>query len=193
MSSIKIIKELQQINMLEDKELLTVLPGMMPKLNKRNYNQFKAICKKFHITDSDFFMNVYVNSEEDIQYQLWKDGYVSSCPAEMLLKDILSEEEEISKLVKIFLDEDILKCNAYFSGIQDVIVHQIQNTKVSLRIAMAWFTNPVIFDSLLKSCRKGIDVILLINNDLINNRPNGLPFDKLIKNGANYTLRNLRR
>lgn len=184
MASIKFIKELQQINMLEDEELLTVLPGIMPKLNKRNYNQFLAICKKCHITDSDFFMKVYVNSEEDIQYQLWKDGYVSSCPAEMLLKDIVSEKEEVSKLVKLLLDKDILKCNAYFSGIQDVIVRQIQNARESLRIAMAWFTNPVIFDSLLKSCRKGIDVILLINNDLINNRPNGLPFNKLIQNGA---------
>lgn len=184
MASIKIVKELQQIDMLEDEELFNVLPGMMSKLNGRNYNQFIAICKKFHITDSDFFMKVYVNSDEDVQYKLWKDRLVSSCPAKKLLKDIVSENEDVSKLVNSYLNEDILKCNAYFSGIQDVIVRQILNAKESLKIAMAWFTNPVIFDSLLKACRKGIEVTLLINNDLINNRPNGLPFNKLIQNGA---------
>ena len=51
-------------------------------------------------------------------------------------------------------------------------------------MAMAWFTNPVIFNRLLRACNRGIDVCLLINNDLINNRYNGLPFDKLIESGA---------
>lgn len=184
MASLKFIKELQQIDLLENEELLNVLPGIMPKLTNWNYNQFLAICKKYHITDPDFFMKVYVNSEEDIQYNLWKDGYVDSCPAKKLLCDIVSENEDVSKLAHVYLDEDILKCNAYFSGIQDIITNQILNAKESLKIAMAWFTNPVIFDSLLKACRRGIDVIMLINNDLINNRPNGLPFNKLIQNGA---------
>lgn len=184
MSSIKLIKELQHANLLEEDELLFILPGIMPKLNKCNYEKFIAICKKYHIDDAEFFMKVYVNSEKDIQYQLWKDGYVTSCPAELLLKDIVDEDEDIAKRVNLYFDENMLKCKAYFSGIQDIIVYQIQNAKESLRIAMAWFTNPEIFDALLKACRKGIDVILLINNDLINNRPNGLPFDKLIQNGA---------
>ena len=46
---------------------------------------------------------------------------------------------------------------------------------------MAWFTNPIIFNTLLRVCKRGIKVTLLINNDLINNRTNGLPFYKLIQ------------
>ncbi|MBR5634523.1 MAG: hypothetical protein IKW78_05020 [Prevotella sp.] len=49
---------------------------------------------------------------------------------------------------------------------------------------MAWFTDPVIFNAVYRACKRGVSVKLLINNDLINNREDGLPFDKLIEAGA---------
>ena len=137
------------------------------------------------INAEQFFKRIYMNSSEDAQYQMWKDGYVNSCPADKLIADITSEQSDTIKLISHDYGEEFIHCEAYFDDIQDAIVKHLLDAKQSIKIAMAWFTNPVIFNTLLKICKRKEDlaVTLLINNDLINNRPNGLPFDKLIQAG----------
>ena len=127
-----------------------------------------------------------MNSSEDAQYQMWKDGYVNSCPADKLIADITSEKTDTIKLISHDYGEELIHCEAYFDNIQDTIIKHLLDAKQSIKIAMAWFTNPVIFNTLLRICKRkeDLEVTLLINNDLVNNRHNGLPFDKLIQAGT---------
>ena len=184
MATDNFIKTLLQMNLLSGTNALSVLADQIERVDIYNYDSFIAACKRNHIVDSSFFMKIYSNASEDVQYQLWRDGYVNSCPAERLINEIASEEHDTTSFIKHELGEELPHCEAYFTGIQDIIVYHISHAKESLKIAMAWFTNPVIFNYLLRACKRGVQVELLINNDKINNRLNGLPFDKLIQNNA---------
>lgn len=184
MATDNFIKSLLQMNLLSEDNALSVLADHIEKVSISNYYSFIAACRRNNIVDSSFFMKIYSNASEDVQYQLWRDGYVNSCPAERLINEIASEEHDTTSFIKHELGEELPHCEAYFTGIQDIIVYHISHAKESLKIAMAWFTNPVIFNYLLRACKRGVQVELLINNDKINNRLNGLPFDKLIQNNA---------
>ena len=178
------IKKLIQSNMLSEDDALFAIENQFEGLNRYNYDAFISLCKRHNIVDESFFMKIYIKSSEDAQYRLWKDGYVASCPAKRLIDDIASEDSEITKHIHSEYEEELPHCEAYFENIQDIIIDHISHAKESLRIAMAWFTNPDIFNALWRACKRGVNVHLLINNDRINNRINGLPFDKLIEADA---------
>lgn len=55
-----------------------------------------------------------------------------------------------------------------FKGIQDDIIASLDNAKVSVIVAMAWFTNEVLLHKLLEKQAEGIDVELVIYNDGVN-------------------------
>ena len=178
------IKSIIQAGFVSEEDTLYALAERFKEICLNDYDTFVSVVKKNHIEDETFFQYVYMNATEDVKYQMWKDGYVDSCPAGKLLEDIASEDLDAINIIKQDYEKNLLHCEAFFDGIQDVIISHISKAKESLKIAMAWFTNPIIFNSLLRVCKRGIEVNLLINNDLINNRPNGLPFNKLINAGA---------
>ena len=179
------IKSLIQQGLVSEEDALFALTEQIGCINLQDYYYLVHECKKNKIDAEQFFKRIYMNSSEDAQYQMWKDGYVNSCPADKLIADITSEQSDTIKLISHDYGEEFIHCEAYFDDIQDAIVKHLLDAKQSIKIAMAWFTNPVIFNTLLKICKRKEDlaVTLLINNDLINNRPNGLPFDKLIQAG----------
>ena len=179
------IKSIIQQGIVPEDEALFALTEQIGCTNLQDYYYLVHECKKNKIDAEQFFKRIYMNSSEDAQYQMWKDGYVNSCPADKLIADITSEQSDTIKLISHDYGEEFIHCEAYFDDIQDAIVKHLLDAKQSIKIAMAWFTNPVIFNTLLKICKRKEDlaVTLLINNDLINNRPNGLPFDKLIQAG----------
>lgn len=57
---------------------------------------------------------------------------------------------------------------AHFLNIQDKILHALDNAKVSIHIAMAWFTNETLFNKLIEKQTEGIDVKVIIYNDGVN-------------------------
>jgi phosphatidylserine/phosphatidylglycerophosphate/cardiolipin synthase-like enzyme len=59
---------------------------------------------------------------------------------------------------------------AHFQDIQNKILHALDNSKVSIRIAMAWFTNETLFNKLKEKHRQGIDVEIAIYNDGVNQK-----------------------
>ena len=179
------IKSLIQQGLVSEEDALFALTEQIGCINLQDYYYLVHECKKNKIDAEQFFKRIYMNSSEDAQYQMWKDGYVNSCPADKLIADITSEQSDTIKLISHDYGEEFIHCEAYFDDIQDAIVKHLLDAKQSIKIAMAWFTNPVIFNTLLNICKRKEDlaVTLLINNDLINNRPNGLPFDKLIQAG----------
>nr|WP_294988942.1 phospholipase D-like domain-containing protein [uncultured Sediminibacterium sp.] len=75
-----------------------------------------------------------------------------------------------------------------FTDIQKEIISQIDICTRSLKIAVTWFTNRDIFDAIIRRIREAnISVELIVLNDRINNKREGVPFQELINlNGKFY-------
>ena len=74
--------------------------------------------------------------------------------------------------------------NVYFKNIEDVIVTQIKDANNQISVAVAWFTNQLIFDSLVDALKRNVAVKILILNDVLNRNEFGLDFGVLSKLGA---------
>jgi len=57
---------------------------------------------------------------------------------------------------------------AIFSNIANRILNEIESAEQSVYIAVAWFTNKLIFDKLLIKAKNGCKVYIIISNDKIN-------------------------
>ena len=75
---------------------------------------------------------------------------------------------------------------AAFRQISKHILDELVTADKSLCIAVAWFTNETLFDLLLDKIRNGVSVELIVNNDHINNRQDGLDFNEFIKFGGKF-------
>lgn len=60
--------------------------------------------------------------------------------------------------------------DAHFKNIQDQVLTALDSAKVSIHVAMAWFTNDVIRDKLIERQNDGVDVYIAIFNDGINGK-----------------------
>ena len=79
-----------------------------------------------------------------------------------------------------------MKVRCYFKDIRQQILSEIEKSQVSIHIAVAWFTNNELFEAICTKAKQGIMVELIIVNDYINNRYDGLKFEQLIVNGGNF-------
>lgn len=74
---------------------------------------------------------------------------------------------------------------SYFSDIRTKVVDHLDKAEKTLKIAMAWFTNDVLFHLLTDKAAGGLDISLLISGSETNFiQPSGLPFDALQRKGA---------
>lgn len=72
----------------------------------------------------------------------------------------------------------------YFSNLQDCIVRNINNARISVVAAQCWFTNPEIFSGILLALKRGICVTLALDYNSINFNSRGLDLHLLTKAGA---------
>lgn len=75
-----------------------------------------------------------------------------------------------------------------FTNIQDELIAQINEAKDSLKIAVTWFTNHDLFNAIIKKIdNPEFKVSLIVLNDRINNKTEGVNFQELInKKGCFY-------
>lgn len=75
-----------------------------------------------------------------------------------------------------------------FKNIQDELITRITEAEYSLKIAVTWFTNHDLFNAIVKKLdNPEFKVSLIVLNDRINNKMEGLNFQQLInKNGCFY-------
>lgn len=74
-----------------------------------------------------------------------------------------------------------------FNNIEFEIISAIKNAKSSLKIAVTWFTNHEIFNEVLTKLENPeFKVDLIVLNDRINNKREGLNFQKLIESNGNF-------
>lgn len=69
---------------------------------------------------------------------------------------------------------------AYFSNIERQIIKKLSVAEHQVLVAVAWFTNEVLFEELLKCLRRGVSVSLIIMDDYINRNELALDFTKFI-------------
>lgn len=74
--------------------------------------------------------------------------------------------------------------SSFFDNIQDVLLKRFALSQHTICIAVAWFTNDIIFESLKNALNNKVKVKLLVLDDLINRNEFGLDFGILSKMGA---------
>lgn len=72
----------------------------------------------------------------------------------------------------------------YFQNIRKHILSELNKAEKEIVVAIYWFTNHELFDKLCEKKENGITVSLIVHNDFINNRENGLNFQKFIDLGG---------
>ena len=90
------------------------------------------------------------------------------------------------------------RCNQFktrilhlFKNIESEIISRIKSAKNNLKIAVTWFTNQEIFNEILKKLEnKEFKVDLIVLNDKINNKIEGLNFQKFIDLNGNFYFSN---
>ena len=75
---------------------------------------------------------------------------------------------------------------SFFENIEERIISRINTSEHSIFVAVAWFTNQLLFDSLIDviKLKKNIDVKILMLNDILNRNEFGLDFGVLLKLGV---------
>lgn len=74
-----------------------------------------------------------------------------------------------------------------FKDIEKEIISAIRNSQKNLKIAVTWFTNHEIFNEVLDKLKSpDFEVSLIVLNDRINNKKEGLNFQQLIENNGNF-------
>jgi hypothetical protein len=79
---------------------------------------------------------------------------------------------------------------AYFDDIRRQILSELDQAEKEIRVAIYWFTNHDLFNKLCQKREAGIKVSLIVHNDFINNRENGLDFQKFINLGGELYFSN---
>ena len=77
---------------------------------------------------------------------------------------------------------------ALFKDIETSIKSNLVKTSKSLKIAVAWFTNPAIFDVIMKLENLGIKIEIILSDDRTNFKNENLDFQKLIDNGTEIRI-----
>ena len=74
----------------------------------------------------------------------------------------------------------------YFDDIQNVICKELLQAKRSIYVAVAWFTDLLLFETLLKLQEKNVYIQLIIIDDEINFKNYSLPFEKLRNSSGSF-------
>lgn len=77
-----------------------------------------------------------------------------------------------------------MQTTAHFTHIHETIIVELQKARQSVYVAVAWFTDRALFQTLCERAEAGVTVELMITNDAINFREGGLPFDMLRQAGG---------
>lgn len=80
-----------------------------------------------------------------------------------------------------------VQTQAYFEDIQLHILNALRKARTTIHIAVAWFTDPEIFDLLCKKQQAGVKVELIIVNDSIN-RKSPIQYEKLSELGGLFLM-----
>lgn len=73
----------------------------------------------------------------------------------------------------------------FFKDIRQEIIKELKSAKAEINVAVCWFTSNELFEALCDRLSE-IPVNLIVLNDAINNKPDGLDFQKFIELGGKF-------
>lgn len=80
----------------------------------------------------------------------------------------------------VLADKKPVRNEAYFNGIADKIIKDLDKARVSIHVCIAWFTKQSIADKLVEKYNQGVDVKIIYYDDHINSKfgvdIDGIPF-----------------
>jgi Leucine-rich repeat (LRR) protein len=79
----------------------------------------------------------------------------------------------------------MIQTEAYFSDIQETLLGEIKAAKRSIYVAVAWFTDTVLFDALVRQLEQGVSVAVVIVKDEINENCRN-DYDRLKRHGGEF-------
>lgn len=89
--------------------------------------------------------------------------------------------------MQLFSQPNAIKHLFNSPSVQDEITTLIQQSKVSLKIAVTWFTNRDLFNEIIQKLNEpNYQVDLIVLNDRINNKKEGVDFQQLIRPNSNF-------
>ncbi len=78
----------------------------------------------------------------------------------------------------------------YFINIRATLIDFLEKAKLDIKVAMYWFTNLELFEKLCQKLQEGVKVELIVFNDYVNNRLEGLNFQRFIDLGGKFYFSN---
>lgn len=179
----------------EDAEsLFSTIVDNLPYIDSDNIyelaKQLIQINRSFSPVLTKGFVNqLFIKSNKNYKLRLWLENYISYCDMEELAKlinegnsnaiELLSSKYNIRLFNKVESDIELLT-----KDIEQQLLIEIANAQKSISVAVAWFTNPVLFSAIEESLDNGISIKIVLNNDLINNGGYCLDFNRIINKGA---------
>jgi len=79
----------------------------------------------------------------------------------------------------------MIQIEGYFSDIQETLLGEIKAAKRSIYVAVAWFTDTVLFDALVRQLQQGVSVAVVIVKDEINENCRN-DYDRLKRHGGEF-------
>lgn len=129
----------------------------------------KSVLEYANVPALEKFINIYTEQEvEKINFDLLGD-------------DIISD--------KLLPSVNSITVESHFDDILTKLQKELFEARTSIKIAVSWFTNYVLFKTVNQLADNGVEVQIVINNDSINNGGYCLDFNELIsKNNVKFSL-----
>ena len=103
------------------------------------------------------FLNSNSQFAEAVDKNIHDDGY-----------QLTFVDDAISIIGGAATKPKLVKTDAYFDNIANQIIHDLEQARVSIYVAMAWFTNQRIADKLIEKHKAGLDVKVVSFRDYTN-------------------------
>lgn len=145
-----------------------------------------------------FYQGVHYRQSEEMWFDVSTYKKIDNLQKERL-NHLYRPKQKISQFIKdlrakgYLLNNDITdpaRLETIFNNIQDKILYQLDKAKVSIYLAVAWFTNTVLRDKLLEKQQQGVRIEIVTNKDGVNTK-HGVdltPFDHKPIRGKNGGL-----
>ena len=80
--------------------------------------------------------------------------------------------------------------HTYFENIENEINSIINSAERRIYVAVAWFTNQLLFDSIVRATERNVEIKLLLLDDILNRNEFGLDFGILVEKGVDVRFAN---
>lgn len=126
----------------------------------------KEFAFTYHLPDHrQEYIILSIIPEKMAELKIYEDYLNEVCDAIYPINDYYEYWGLIIKPGILPIDTEGVSQEIHFEHIQAEIIEEIRDAKYVIWIAMAWFTNPMIYAELLKKKRQGLDIVIIIDDN----------------------------